>query len=133
MKYLKQFGIILFISFVGEILNHFIPLPIPAGIYGMILMFVGLTTGIIKLESIKETSSFLIEIMSIMFVPAAVGVLNSWGVLKANLPAYVVITVASTFVVMGVTGRVTQAVIRRDAAHKQKKQSNRGRENHGVL
>ena len=55
MKYIKQFLIILAISFVGELLKHFLPLPIPASIYGMVLLFTGLKTGLIKLEAVKET------------------------------------------------------------------------------
>lgn len=79
VKYLKQFLIILGITFIGEILKMFLPMPIPASIYGMVIMFVGLMTGIIKYESVKETGKFLIEIMPIMFIPAGVG-LSTAGV-----------------------------------------------------
>ena len=39
MKYVKEFGIILIVSLVGELLNYFLPLPVPASIYGLVLMF----------------------------------------------------------------------------------------------
>ena len=113
LKYLKQFGIILAISCLGEILHQLLPLPVPASIYGIVILFVCLQSGLLKLASIRETSAFLIEIMPILFLPAAVGLLEAWDVLKPNLLPIAVITAVSTFVVMGAAGLVTQAVIRR--------------------
>ena len=114
MKYLKQFGIILILSFAGELLNLLIPLPIPASIWGFALMFVCLQTGFLKLDYFKDTAIFLIEIMPLMFIPAAVGLMESWGIIRAKIIPYLVITVLSTFLVMAAAGKITQAVIRRD-------------------
>jgi holin-like protein len=114
MKYLKQFGIILILSFSGELLNLLIPLPIPASIWGFALMFVCLQTGFLKLDYVKDTAIFLIEIMPLMFIPAAVGLMESWGIIRAKIIPYLVITVLSTFLVMAAAGKITQAVIRRD-------------------
>ena len=114
MKYLKQFGIILILSFAGELLNLLIPLPIPASIWGFALMFVCLQTGFLKLDYVKDTAIFLIEIMPLMFIPAAVGLMESWGIIRAKIIPYLVITVLSTFLVMAAAGKITQAVIRRD-------------------
>ena len=113
MKYLKQFLIILGITFIGEILKMFLPLPIPASIYGMVIMLAGLMTGIIKYESVKETGKFLIEIMPLMFIPAATGLMTSWGIIRAKLFAYLAIAVITTVLVMVVSGRVTQFFLRR--------------------
>ena len=112
MKYVKQFGIILLISFLGEILHEIIPLPIPASIYGIIILFFCLELKLISVSSIKETSAFLLEIMPLMFIPAAVGLLEAWDVIAPNWLPYILITLISTFVVMFFSGRVTQAVIR---------------------
>ena len=79
MKYVRQLLIILFVSFLGELLKSIIPLSIPASIYGMVLLFLALELKILKVSDIKETSNFLIEIMPLMFVPAGVGLLDSWG------------------------------------------------------
>ena len=113
MKWMKQFGIILLISFVGEILETWIPLPIPASIYGIILLFLCLKLNIIPHEAVHETGKFLIEIMPLMFIPAAVGLLETWDVIAPAWLEYVAVTVISTWVVMIVSGRVTQFVIRR--------------------
>ena len=75
MKYIRQFLWILLFSFVGEVLKYLIPLPVPASIYGLVLLFVALLSGVIRLEAIREVSQFLIEIMPLMFIPAAVGLL----------------------------------------------------------
>ena len=111
MKYIKQFLIIIIISFLGEILNSLIPLPIPASIYGIVIMFLSLELKIIPLDSVKDVGKFLIEIMPIMFVPSAVGLLTSWGILKNSWIEYLVITVITTFIVMVVSGLITQILI----------------------
>ena len=112
MKYLKQFAVIMIVSFAGELLHSCLPLPVPASIYGFVLMFVLLLTGILKLSDVKETSHFLIEIMPVMFIPSSVGLITVFALLKPLLLPYAVITVVSTFIVMLVAGRVTQALIR---------------------
>ena len=112
MKYIKQFGIILVISFLGEVLKSLIPLPIPASIYGLVLMLVALQTGILALDKVKDTAKFLIEIMPLMFIPAAVELMVSWSVLKSIIVPVIVITIVSTVVVMVVAGRTTQSIIR---------------------
>ena len=113
MRFVFQFLIIMVFAFLGELLHHFIPLPIPASIYGIVLLFLALETKILKVSDIKETSSFLIAIMPLMFLPPAVGVIESWNLLQESWVPYVVVTLISTVVVMGVSGRVTQGIIRK--------------------
>lgn len=112
MKYLKQFLIILVISLVGELMNKFIPLPVPASIYGMVILFIGLLSGLIKLDSVKEAGRFLIEIMPVMFIPAGVGLMSSWLNLKPILLPVCIITVVTIFTVMAVSGHVTQFIVK---------------------
>lgn len=112
MKYLKQFGIILAVSFVGEILNKALPLPIPAGIYGIVLLFILLETKLVPLSAVKETGNLLIDIMPIMLVPAAVELMDYWGIVKPQLLKYLIAMVVSTIIVMVVSGLVTEGIIR---------------------
>ncbi|MBO5469695.1 MAG: CidA/LrgA family protein [Lachnospiraceae bacterium] len=112
MKYMKQFCLIMFISFLGEVLHHYLPLPIPSSIYGLVILFVGLLTGVVKLSHVEETGRFLIEIMPLMFIPAAVGLLESWGILAPIWIPIVGITLITTVIVMIVSGKITQFVIR---------------------
>ena len=118
MKYLRQFMIILLVSFLGELLKYVIPLPVPASIYGLVIIFILLETGILKLDAVKETSVFLIEIMPLMFIPAGVGLMESWGDLNSMLLEVVVIILVSTVLVMGVSGKVTELVLKRSANKK---------------
>ena len=120
MKFLKQFLIILALSFVGEALKYFLPLPVPASIYGMVLLFILLLTGLVKLEDVQDAGKFLIEIMPVMFIPAGVGLMESWGVLKPMLVPVVVIIVISLVLVMGISGRITQRVIRQSRKKEEK-------------
>ena len=101
MKLLYQFGIILGITFAGEVLHVILPLPIPASIYGLVLMLICLCTKVV-----------LIDIMPPMFIPAAVGIMGVWSGIKEIFVTLVVITSVSTVVVMVCTGKVSQAVIR---------------------
>lgn len=114
MKFIRQFLIILVISLVGEILKYILPLPIPASIYGMAILFTGLMTGLIKLDAVRETGKFLIEIMPLMFIPAGVGLMDSWGNLRPILVPVAIITVVTSITVMASTGLLSQWVIRRD-------------------
>ena len=113
IKYGKQFGIILLISFAGEALNYLLPLPVPASIYGLVLMFLCLQLRVFRLEDVRDTALFLIEIMPLMFIPAATGLMTSWGIIRAKLFAYLAIAVITTVLVMVVSGRVTQFFLRR--------------------
>lgn len=112
MKYMKQFGIILLVTFLGELLKYLIPLPIPASIYGFVIMLVALKLKIISLEAVRGAGNFLINIMPMLFIPAAVGLLTSWNDLSSIFLPVIVITIVSTFMVMVIVGRVTQFVIR---------------------
>ena len=112
MKYIVQFEIILAISLVGELLNRVIPLPVPASIYGMILLFACLFGGVIKLSDIKETAVFLVETMPVLFIPAEVGLIASWNTLLTMLAPTIVIMCVTLIMVMVVTGRTSQMVIR---------------------
>ena len=110
MKFLRQFMIILLLSFLGEVLKMFIPLPIPASVYGLVLMLLCLVTGILKTSQVKEAAFFLFYIMPVMFIPAAAGLIDSWKVLQPLLLPILVITVVITIFVMVVTGKIAQMI-----------------------
>ena len=90
-----------------------LPLPIPASVYGLVFMLAALMTGVLKLHQVKEASAFLIEIMPVMFIPAAAGLIDSWGILQPVIVPIGIITVVTTVFVMAVTGLVTQGIIRK--------------------
>ena len=111
MKYIRQFFIIAAISLAAEILHHFIPLMIPSSIYGMVLMFVLLMTGAVKLEQVDQAGHFLIDVMPLMFIPAGVGLIDSWtNVSRILIPALILIVI-STFLVIGAAGKTAQTIM----------------------
>ncbi len=113
IKFFYQFGVILGVSLLGEILRALLPFPFPASIYGLVLMLVFLKTGVIKLKQVEEAGNFLVDTMSLMFVPAAVGMINVATDLTSMLVPFVVISALTTFFVMAVTGCVAEFILKR--------------------
>lgn len=108
MKYIKQVLIILAFSLLGEALQALIPLPIPAAIYGLVLLLVALCTGLLKEKHIADTADFMIGIMPVLFVAPTVKLMAYWGIIKENWVPICAITVISTVVVFAVAGLVTK-------------------------
>ncbi len=117
MQYIKQLLIILLFTFLGEALAWLIPLPIPAAIYGLVLLLTALCTGILKPEKIAETAHFLVSSLSILFIAPTVNILSYWGVIAPNLVPICVIVAVSTVLVFAVSGLVTKALLRKEAPH----------------
>ena len=113
MKYVRQLLIILLVSLLAEVLEYVIPLPVAASVYGLILMLGGLMTKIIPLEKVENVADFLIANMPIMFIPPTVGMIASVEELKKMAIPLVVICIVTTFLIMVVTGAVSQFLIKR--------------------
>ena len=112
MKYLKQASILFTFTFISEILNRIIPLPIPASIYGLVFLFLCLEFKIIKIDQIKDTADFLLAILPIMFVPSSVGFIKALPLMKKYGIQFLIIGVSTTFLVMIVSGLITQLILR---------------------
>lgn len=112
MKYLNQLTIILFVSFLAELLEYLIPLPVAASVYGLVLMLLGLVTHMIPLQAVEDTADFLADNMSVMFIPAAVGIISCVDELKKMAAPLLAACLVTTVLVMAVTGRTAQFVIR---------------------
>ncbi len=113
VKYIKQICIILTICFIAELMEYFIPLPVAASIYGLVLMLLALVTKLIPLKEVEDVADFLTANMAILFIPPTVGIMASVEEMKKMLLPLVVISVVSTLLIMMVTGRVTQAILRK--------------------
>ena len=110
MKYLLQFGIIMAVSFAGELFHDFLPLPVPASIYGILILFSLLRFKILHVAQIKETAMFLISIMAFLFLPAAVGLVVAWPIMKAAILQYIAANLIS---LMAGTGFAAQLLLSR--------------------
>lgn len=118
MKYLHEAVIIAAVTFAAEIIKFFIPLPVPASIYGLILLFVLLKSGVVKLEEIEHVGGLLLELMPLLLVPASVSFLTVLDTIQGMLLPVLIMGLAGTTVVMIVTGTVSQGIIRRGGKEK---------------
>jgi holin-like protein len=116
MQYLKQFTVIIAISAVSELLALFIPLPIPASIYGMSLLFLLLMTGVLKLKQVENAANLLLGIMPALFVVSGAGLITSYGQIAENFTSWVAVNIGSTIVILATTGVLSQGMIRRKKA-----------------
>lgn len=118
MKYLHEAVIIAAVTFAAEIVKYLIPLPVPASIYGLILLFFLLKRGALKLEQIEHVGGLLLELMPLLLVPASVSVLTVLDMIQGMLLPVLIMGFAGTFAVMMVTGMISQALVRRDGEEK---------------
>ena len=102
MKYAYQVMIIGGISLAGELLNYLLPLPVPASVYGMLLLLICLCTKV-----------FMLVAMPLVFVGPGVALMESFGLMKDSLLGILIISVLSTMVVMVLTGLIAQILVRR--------------------
>ena len=111
MKYVFQFARIMGFCLAGELLRYLLPLPIPAGIYGLVLLAAALLTGLVKLEQVKQAADLLTTMFPVLFVPVMVGVTEVWDLIAANWLVIVIAVVPVTWAVMAAAGKVTQRII----------------------
>ena len=116
MKFLYSFVLILVFTFLGELLNYFLPLPIPASIWGLLLLFAALRLGLVKLEKIESLGNTMIGLLPLLFVPPVVNLLGCWDVVRQNLAAIMGIIFLSTIIIFGLSGKLSQLVIDRKGA-----------------
>ena len=113
MKYLSQFLRITAFTLAGELFQRVIPLPVPASVYGLTLLFAALCLGVVKLEQVKDAGGFLVSILPILFVSPAVGILENWGLIQGVVIPLLLLIALSTIVTFGIAGRVTQVLNKR--------------------
>lgn len=101
-------------TFTGEALQRIIPLPIPASVYGLALLFLALCLKLVKLEQVKEVGGFLTSIMPILFVAPAVGIAEDWHMVEDQLLPILLLTIGTTILSFGISGRIAQALMRKD-------------------
>ena len=113
MKYVFQFARIMGFCLAGELLHALLPLPIPAGIYGLVLLAAALLTGIVKIEQVKQTGDFLSSLFPLLFIPTVAGVMEEWDLISTNLIPILIALVPVTWAVMAAAGKVTQSIMDR--------------------
>ena len=115
MKFLHQAVILAAVTFAAEIIKFFVPLPVPASIYGLLILFALLKSGVLKLEQVETVGNFLLEIMPLLLVSPSVSFLTAMDSIQTMLLPVLIMGFVGTTLVMAVTGRAAQWVIRRGA------------------
>lgn len=110
MKYLRQATILAAITFAAELIHYLLPLPVPASIYGLVLLFGLLKSGIVKLSDVEDVGNFLLDIMPLILVPASVSFIEALDTIQAMLLPVLIMGFLGTLLVLFVTGHVTQWV-----------------------
>lgn len=109
---LKQFSIILGIFFLGELIQKVSGMPIPGNVTGMLILFFGLYSGVIKLDMIGKISDFFLENLAFFFLPAGVSLITCFTLLEGKWTAILIVSLVSTVVTLAATGLTVQLVKR---------------------
>ena len=121
IKIILQIAILYAFSFIGEVLHDVFNLPIPGSIIGMLLLLVGLSLKIIPLRFIEAGAGYLLKILSLLFIPAMIGIINYPSLVSFKGALLIVITVISTMITMGASGMMSQFLEKRVQKRKEKK------------
>lgn len=112
MQLLTQFLIIFGFTLIGEALQQILPIPVPASVYALLLLFLALCVGLVKVDQVKQVGSFLTSLLPLLFVGPTVGIAEHWGLIAPKLVPIVLLLLASTVLTFGIAGRVTQRLHR---------------------
>ena len=108
MKYIPQLAVIFGFTLLGEALQRLLPIGIPGSVYGLVLLFLALCTGIVKLEQVKESGDFLRSLLPLLFVAPTVSIMEHWAVIRTELLPLALLVASTTVVTFGIGGIITQ-------------------------
>lgn len=111
MKYIYQFCIIMIFVLLGQMCEHFIPLPIAGSVYGLILLFLSLVLGVVKLHMVEDVANWFQKTMALFFVAPAVAVIDIWADIADIWWILVLLMIAAYLVTMITTGVTADALI----------------------
>ncbi|MBQ0150981.1 MAG: CidA/LrgA family protein [Bacteroidales bacterium] len=112
MKTIRGIAIILGFLALGEFVSVMIRHFIPGSVAGMLLLFAALCLRIVKIESVREVADFLTGNMTIFFIPAFVGIMNEWGIIRTNFWGWVIVLISTTVIVMVCSGLAAEWTIK---------------------
>lgn len=110
MKFFRESILLLSIYFVSEIISKSLNLPVPGSIIGMILLFVLLTSNIVKIEMVENLANFFLDHLAFFFIPASVGLMTSFSSLKGSIFKIILLCILTTIIVISVTAIIVQFI-----------------------
>ena len=113
----RGFAILLVLQWLGEVLSSWLQLPLPGSVVGMLLMLIGLRFGLIQLAWVRDSAQLLLDNLSMLFVPAGVGVMVYFELISAHWLPLTVATLVSTLAVLATTGLTAKIFMRRRGSY----------------
>jgi holin-like protein len=105
--------ILLFLSF-GKLISAYLPIPFPASIIGLILLFIALSTSLVKVEWITMSGNFILKYMALLFIPIGVGLLNYFDLIVSHWLVIVFSLLFTTLFIMFVVGHFYQYLCKKE-------------------
>lgn len=109
------------ILLISKIIESFIPIPMPASVIGLVLLFIALCTGIVKLGQVESVGTALTNNISFLFVPAGISVINSLPILSKSPVLIILLIIISTILLLISTGFASQLLVTKSLSHLKKK------------
>jgi holin-like protein len=114
---LASFAALLLFQCLGEGITFALRLPIPGPVVGMLLLFAALLLYPPLLDKIEATGSALLQHLSLLFVPAGVGIVATAGQVHGHWLTVILAVVISTLLTLAVTAAVMRAVMQWQQRH----------------
>ena len=112
MKIIKTIFILLAVTLSGNIISGFIGGIIPGSVIGMIILFIILISGVVKTDTIQETSLYLVSHLSLFILPGAISVMKMRGFSAWDIFLFSAVAAVSTLLTLTVTAVVTEFLLK---------------------
>ena len=111
MKMMYQIGLLFGVCLLGQAISAFLPIPFPGTVLSMIILFILLFFQVVKVDHIKQKADFLLKNMSFFFIPAGIGILSSFDLIRSSILPLLTVVVLTTILTFGATALTVQGVI----------------------
>lgn len=122
-SFLHQAFILSLILLISNGISAILPIPMPASVIGLVLLFIALCTKIVKLEEVEGISNHLSTIITFLFVPSGISLINSLDIMKTSGLQILFIIFVATFVIMALIGWSASYLLKVRRAHSAKKET----------
>lgn len=109
--FLQQAFVFAFIMLLANLIVGILPFPMPASVMGLILLFIALCLKIVKLEQVESLGNSLTGLISFLFVPSGISVMNSLGIMGQYGVPIVLIIIIATIILLAITGWTATALL----------------------
>ncbi|MEC9483077.1 MAG: CidA/LrgA family protein [Halomonas sp.] len=120
MPLILGMSVLLGCQFLGELLSQGLAIPVPGPVLGMVILLMGLLVHGRVPDALRTAGEGLLRYLTLLFVPAGVGLMVHFELIRADFWVLIVTLVLSTALTLAVTGKVLDRLARRYARGKAK-------------